>query len=75
MLRELRGRDRSPTRVIHLWTRGIDDEESTVVLGLHSLVALTRAAGEVGLGDWSLDIITSGSARPRPNRGTACGLP
>ena len=31
LLRDLRGRDRSPDRVVHLWTRGIDDEESTVV--------------------------------------------
>src|SRR5690606_947134 len=63
----------------HLRTRELDDEETTVVLGLHSLSALTRAAGEDALRDWSLDPVISGSAHaldptePRPAAATPTG--
>ncbi|MBR7833506.1 SDR family NAD(P)-dependent oxidoreductase [Actinospica durhamensis] len=53
-------------RVVHLWTvedGGAAEDSQTPVLGLQTLVALARAAGEIGLESWSLDIVTSGSQR------------
>ena len=71
LLRGLRGRDVPLERVVHLWTtaaagesstvEGRSVEDRTVELGLHSLVALARAASEIGLDGWALDIVTVGS--------------
>ncbi|MFC5814179.1 type I polyketide synthase [Nonomuraea harbinensis] len=69
-LRELAGRDWFPERVVHLWTA--DDAaprpedpptEECLRRGLYTLVALARAAGDLGLPGWSLDIVTAGSHR------------
>ncbi|MGH3415548.1 MAG: type I polyketide synthase, partial [Actinocrinis sp.] len=37
------------------------EDAATVALGLHTLVALARAAGELGMEGWALDIVTSGA--------------
>ncbi|HEV3169851.1 MAG TPA: SDR family NAD(P)-dependent oxidoreductase, partial [Actinocrinis sp.] len=37
------------------------EDAATVALGLHTLVALARAAGELGMDGWALDIVTSGA--------------
>jgi acyl transferase domain-containing protein len=53
-------------RVVHLWTSedaAFEQDTDTPALGLHTLVALARAAGEIGMEDWSLDIVTTGSLR------------
>ena len=81
MLRDLRQRGLALERVVHLWTLperpGGTDE--AVSLGLHSLVALARAAGEVGSGDWALDLVTAGAhqvlegAEVRPDAATLIG--
>lgn len=69
-LRELVSRDWFPERVLHLWTA--DDApprpedpptDECLRRGLHTLVALARAAGDLGLPAWSLDIVTTGSHR------------
>ncbi|MFI7448360.1 SDR family NAD(P)-dependent oxidoreductase [Nonomuraea sp. NPDC049714] len=85
-LRELAGRDWFPERVVHLWTA--DDApprpedpptEECLRRGLHALVALARAAGDLGLPGWTLDIVTAGSHRVHPGeavhaeRGTLLG--
>ena len=78
MLRDLRAAGRPLERVLHLWSLGAGAEgpgngktgngktgsgETTLSEGLHTLVALARAAGELGLDSWSLDIATSGTAQ------------
>ncbi|UED82968.1 type I polyketide synthase [Streptomyces profundus] len=62
LLRALRAGGVRPQRVTHLWNLG-DDAGDPLALGLHSLVALARAAGELGLENWRLDIVASGSQR------------
>ena len=48
-------------RVVHLWTLEPAPHDTTIAYGLHTLVALARAAGESGIGDWSLDVAVSGT--------------
>jgi acyl transferase domain-containing protein len=69
MLDALRQRDQLPDRVVHLWTLAertperddIADVDDVVRLGLHTLVALAQAAGELGVEALSLDIVTAAS--------------
>jgi acyl transferase domain-containing protein len=56
----LKGRGRTPDRVVHLWTLTPASPTDTVRYGLHTLVAIARAAHEVGFGDWKLDVVTAG---------------
>ncbi|MBY8885300.1 KR domain-containing protein [Streptomyces sp. PTM05] len=63
MLRAVERDGRRLERVVHLWALaerpgGVDE---TVRFGLHTLVALARAAGELGCSDWGLDIVTTGA--------------
>jgi NAD(P)-dependent dehydrogenase (short-subunit alcohol dehydrogenase family) len=63
-LRELAARGLAPQRVVHLWS--LEGDATTAVTqqrGVHTLIALARAAGDLGLAAWSLDIVTSGSQR------------
>jgi NAD(P)-dependent dehydrogenase (short-subunit alcohol dehydrogenase family) len=81
VLRDLRQRGLRLERVVHLWTLperpGGTDE--AVALGLHTLVALARAAGELGSGDWQLDMVTAGAhqvldgSEARPDAATLIG--
>ncbi|WP_181008754.1 type I polyketide synthase, partial [Streptomyces sp. SM12] len=84
MLRDLRGRGLELERVVHLWTLqesgdGADPADAAVALGLHTLVALAHAAGDLGLENWSLDLVTSGAhpvldaAEVRPEAATLVG--
>lgn len=80
MLRALRAAGVGLDRVVHLWTLGeLPDEDRTVSLGLHTLVALARAAAELGLDRWALDIVSTGSqqvldgAEARPASATVLG--
>jgi acyl transferase domain-containing protein len=88
LLRQLAQNEQLPERVLHLWTldaagtAGDFDAAATASAlqrGLHSLVALARAAGDLGLPAWTLDIVTSGSAQVlpddivHPDRATAIG--
>ncbi len=52
---------RVPDRVVHLWTLAQATAEDTVRLGLHTLVAVARAAHEIGFGEWKLDVVTAGT--------------
>ena len=66
LLRALQARGRQPTRIVHLWT--LDSgaaiaSDAVVRRGLHTLVALARAAQELGVDSWSLDVITAGTQR------------
>jgi acyl transferase domain-containing protein len=81
VLRDLRQRGPALERVVHLWTLaqrpGGTDE--AISYGLHTLVALTRAAGELGVGDWQLDMVTAGAhqvldgSEARPEAATLIG--
>ena len=81
VLRALKGGGVRLERVVHLWTLapapGGTDE--TVSLGLHTLVALARAAGELGSRAWALDIVTTGAnqvldgGEVRPDAATLVG--
>ncbi|MEW2520833.1 type I polyketide synthase [Actinacidiphila alni] len=81
VLRDLKQRGLALERVVHLWTLaerpGGTDE--SVAYGLHTLVALTRAAGELGAGDWQLDMVTAGAhqvldgSEVRPEASTLIG--
>jgi acyl transferase domain-containing protein len=57
----LKERGRTPDRVVHLWTLTPAPPTDTVRSGLHTLVAIARAAHEVGFGDWKLDVVTAGT--------------
>ncbi|GAA2266381.1 hypothetical protein GCM10010149_03320 [Nonomuraea roseoviolacea subsp. roseoviolacea] len=79
-LRELAATDRVPDRIVHLWCA--DPGQSTpdcLQRGLHTLVGLAKAAGDLGLPGWSLDIVTTGSQKVHPGdrvasaRGTLLG--
>jgi acyl transferase domain-containing protein len=85
-LRHLAERDSLPERVVHLWTAddgrrtdGGDPTEDCLQRGLHTLIALARAAGDIGLPAWTLDIVTVGGQRVLPGdlivpeRGTLLG--
>ena len=50
-----------PDRVVHLWTLSDAPIEATIHRGMHTLVALARAAHEIGFGDWKVDVVTSGT--------------
>ncbi|WP_062216675.1 type I polyketide synthase [Streptomyces sp. NBRC 109706] len=63
LLRALRSATGRPERVVHLWNLGDPGAADPLALGLHSLAALARAAGELGLDRWRLDIVASGSQR------------
>ena len=67
LLRDLRVAGGVPSRVVHLWALGSCDP---VVDGLHTLVALARAAGEVGVEDWALDVVTAGAQQVLPGDAT-----
>ncbi|MFL6161132.1 MAG: SDR family NAD(P)-dependent oxidoreductase [Jatrophihabitantaceae bacterium] len=61
LLRQLRATGTELDRVLHLWALEPAPEETIVAAGLHTLVALARAAGEFGMDGWSLDVVVSGS--------------
>jgi acyl transferase domain-containing protein/acyl carrier protein len=61
LLRQLRASGIELDRVLHLWALEPAPEETIVTAGLHTLVALARAAGEFGMDRWSLDVVVSGS--------------
>jgi len=66
LLRELRSAGRPLERVVHLWALQSVPEEVVVAEGLHTLVALARAAGELGMDSWSLDVVVSGTQQVLP---------
>jgi acyl transferase domain-containing protein len=57
LLRDLRSAGRPVERVVHLWALGTASPTD----GLYTLVALARAAGELGLEGWSLDVAVAGT--------------
>ncbi|GIH95247.1 SDR family NAD(P)-dependent oxidoreductase [Planobispora siamensis] len=59
LLRDLKAAGRPLDRVLHLWA--LEPGEDTTAHGLHTLVALARAAGEAGIAAWSLDVAVSGT--------------
>ncbi|GAA3444568.1 type I polyketide synthase [Planomonospora venezuelensis] len=59
LLRDLKAAGRPLDRVLHLWA--LEPGEDTTARGLHTLVALARAAGEAGVAAWSLDVAVSGT--------------
>ncbi len=65
-LRELIARGLAPERVVHLWAAGPPGTGDDGVTdgrqrGFDALVAFARAAADIGLPSWSLDIVTSGA--------------
>ncbi|HEX8078656.1 MAG TPA: SDR family NAD(P)-dependent oxidoreductase [Jatrophihabitans sp.] len=62
----------APQHVVHLWTAqdgeagGPDATARTLERGLHTLVAFARAAGDIGLEPWLLDVVSIGSHRVLP---------
>ncbi|MBC6447352.1 type I polyketide synthase [Actinokineospora xionganensis] len=62
-LRDLSDRGLAPDRVVHLWTVG---GAADLPRGFHTLVAFAKAAGDLGLAGWSLDIVTTGGHRVLP---------
>ncbi|WP_410606659.1 SDR family NAD(P)-dependent oxidoreductase [Amycolatopsis sp. lyj-109] len=75
LLRDLKRGGTRLDRVVHLWN--LDDD--SLLLGLHTLVALARATGELGLGGWTLDLAATGTQRVlhdgelRPDAATLTG--
>lgn len=71
LLRAVLGDRRNGLRVVHAWSVegqvGPDDIEAEA--GFHSIIALARAAGEVGLERWSLDVLVAGAHRLTPADG------
>ncbi|MEV4173304.1 SDR family NAD(P)-dependent oxidoreductase [Nonomuraea sp. NPDC049709] len=65
-MRELNQRRWEPDRVVHLWSAEGGPIEESLQRGLHTLVGLARAAGDLGLPSWALDIVTSGGQRVHP---------
>jgi acyl transferase domain-containing protein len=61
MLRTLRDAGRPLERVVHLWSLDAAPGNAAIAEGLHTLVALARAAGGLGLDAWSLDVVVSGT--------------
>ncbi|RCG26495.1 acyltransferase domain-containing protein [Sphaerisporangium album] len=77
LLRGMRASGRRLERVVHLWTLDCPDVE-TVPAGLHTLVALARAAGESGADGWTLDVVSAGAhdvlgGEARPAAATVTG--
>jgi NAD(P)-dependent dehydrogenase (short-subunit alcohol dehydrogenase family) len=93
-LRHLAELNLAPQRVVHLWTAqssgaeeatgpdGTGDPDATadaVERGLHTLIAFARAAGDIGLEPWQLDVVSISSHRVlagdrvRPERATVLG--
>ncbi|WP_433697148.1 SDR family NAD(P)-dependent oxidoreductase [Nocardiopsis sp. CA-288880] len=74
LLGELNTAGGLPTRVVHLWhLDDADDErahgdpaERTVRHGLHTLVGLAQAYGDLGVA-WQCDVVTAGSQRVLPS--------
>ncbi|GAA0440439.1 polyketide synthase [Acrocarpospora corrugata] len=67
-LRALGGRGFQPERVVHLWTADPapaegDATQECLKRGLHTLVSFARAAVDLGLPAWALDIVTVGSQK------------
>lgn len=58
---DLKRRGHTPDRVVHLWTLTPASPTETIRNGLHTLVAIARAAHEVGFGEWKLDVVTAGT--------------
>jgi NAD(P)-dependent dehydrogenase (short-subunit alcohol dehydrogenase family) len=52
--------------VVHLWNLEPTARADAGAYGLHTLVALARAAGEFGMDDWSLDVGVSGTQQVLP---------
>ncbi|HEX4729318.1 MAG TPA: SDR family NAD(P)-dependent oxidoreductase, partial [Jatrophihabitans sp.] len=79
MLRAHRAAGRRLERVLHLWTLEASPDEVVIPEGLHTLVALARAAGELGLDDWALDVVVAGTQQvldddvSRPHAATVTG--
>ena len=89
MLAKLGERGIGLDRVIHLWEadsidahahpRTMSEATPTIERGLHSLVALARAAGDRGHDQWTLDVVTSGAQQAgagdavQPHRATLLG--
>ncbi|SFC87958.1 type I polyketide synthase [Streptomyces aidingensis] len=77
LLRDLKAAGALPDRVVHLWNLAPDGDP--LALGLHTLVALARGAGDIGLENWALDIVASGTQRVlddaelRPDAATLTG--
>lgn len=69
----------TPDRVVHLWTLTEAETDRTVRLGMQTLVAVARAAHEVGFGEWKIDVVTAGTLQVSgdepvvPARATAHG--
>ncbi|WP_066370469.1 type I polyketide synthase [Herbidospora mongoliensis] len=67
-LRTLGTRDFAPERVVHLWTADPapaegDATQECLKRGLYTLVSFARAAVDLGLPTWALDIVTVGSQK------------
>jgi acyl transferase domain-containing protein/acyl carrier protein len=75
----LKQRGVTPDRVVHLWTLTSAPPAETIRNGLHTLIAVARAAHEVGFGPWKLDVVTAGTFQVTgdepimPERATAHG--
>jgi acyl transferase domain-containing protein/acyl carrier protein len=61
LLRALRTAGRPLQRAVHLWALEPAPDEVMLSQGVHTLVALARAAGELGMDTWSLDVVVSGT--------------
>ncbi|MEO7261122.1 MAG: acyltransferase domain-containing protein, partial [Jatrophihabitantaceae bacterium] len=61
LLRELRTAGHPLQRAVHLWALESAPDEVMLSHGVHTLVALARAAGELGMDTWSLDVVVSGT--------------
>jgi acyl transferase domain-containing protein len=61
LLRHLRAAGHPLQRVLHLWALSGADGETVLAQGVHTLVALARAAGELGLTGWHLDVAVAGT--------------
>ena len=85
-LLDLTKRELEPERIVHLWTADDGSRETEgdptadcLERGFHTLVAFARAAGDLGLPTWALDIVATRShrvlqgERVRPERGTLLG--
>ena len=68
---DLAARGLTPDRVVHLWTAEpspgpAEGAPGALMLGMHTLIALAKAAGDLGLAPWTLDIVTRGAQRMLP---------
>jgi acyl transferase domain-containing protein len=62
LLQELEREDRLPTRIVHLWMVGGDEDDPEILLerGFYSLLALTQALGDRALENCHIDVVSSG---------------